>query len=220
MYKYIFLIIIVIIGAFFRFYQLGSLPISGDESFHALAVEGILNSGIPKMPNGELYLRATPLLYLQALSFKILGEDERAIRLPTAILGTIDIILIYYMVFLFTGDIVLSLISALLFCISPWAIATARIARMYEALLTATILIFIFWNLWYFSKKNIYFFLLVLITLIAILLHKLAILAGIVLIIPLIFDQGLTYRKILSSLTFLLIVLYWFFQEKILIILL
>jgi 4-amino-4-deoxy-L-arabinose transferase-like glycosyltransferase len=210
-HKYSFLFIILLIGAFFRFYHLGRLPISGDESFHALAVKGILNYGVPKMPNGNLYLRSTPLLYLQALSFEILGQDEWALRFPTALFGTLNIILVYIMVSTYTRSTALSIIASLLFCLSPWAIATARICRMYEVVATFAMLTFTLWHLWYYSKKTI-LLPLILITLIALLLHKLMILPMIVFIIPLFLNQGTTYQKAISIATFLFISSMWYLR--------
>lgn len=214
--RYFLLFIIILLGAFFRFYHLGRLPIAGDESFHALAVKGILNYGAPKMPNGEIYLRATPLLYLQALSLSIFGQNEWALRLPTAILGTINIMLVYFVVLTFTRSTAVSILASLLFCLSPWAIATARIARMYEAVATATMLTFTLWHLWYYSKKTILLLPLILIALIALLLHKLTILAMIVFIIPILLDQGTTYRKVISIATFIFIASMWYFRHNML----
>ncbi|MBD2626542.1 ArnT family glycosyltransferase [Trichormus variabilis] len=58
---------------------------------------------------------------------KILGLNEFAIRLPAALIGTLNVVVIYYLVKeLFTPK--LGLLAALLFAINPWHIQFSRIA--------------------------------------------------------------------------------------------
>ena len=73
---------LVLIGAAYRLYNLKALGYAHDESIQALAVKGILERGYPILDSGALYVRSLLLQYVEALSAKLFGWNEWALRLP------------------------------------------------------------------------------------------------------------------------------------------
>jgi 4-amino-4-deoxy-L-arabinose transferase-like glycosyltransferase len=163
------------------------LPIDGDNAFHLLSVKAILKTGLPLMPDGDLYLRALPLMYLEALSLKIFGVSELSLGLPNAFIGTLNILLVYFLVMTIWRDKNSAILTALFFSISPWAIAVARMPRMYEPFLMSALLIWILFYKWFYLNKKKLIIPLIIVALLAISLHKIAILPISCLILPLLF---------------------------------
>jgi 4-amino-4-deoxy-L-arabinose transferase-like glycosyltransferase len=207
--KFLIIFAIVLIGAFLRFYRLGDLPIEGDNSFHAIAVRSILESGLPEMPSGEIYKRAILLNYLEALSVKCFGFSEWSLRFPNALIGTINIILVYFLVWSFLKANTSALLSALLFSLSPWAITMARMPRMYETLLMTVMVCWICFYHWYYLKKQIMIVPLVIVALIALTLHEIAILALTCFMAPLLLERRLRRDTIVPAGFFSLFLAFW-----------
>jgi hypothetical protein len=130
--------LIILFGLGLRLYGLGAPGLHGDEETTAMAALSVLNSGCPLMPSGMLYPRAIPHSYLIALSVLGFGVSEWAIRLPSALAGT----LLIYLGFLLGKRFLppkLNLISALVICINPWMIHQSQTARMYILFTTAVV---------------------------------------------------------------------------------
>jgi hypothetical protein len=124
------LAIVVLAGAYLRLANLGDLGFRWDEDLSGLAVQAILEKGIPELPSGMIYLRGGPFLYAMAASAEVFGFSEFALRLPAAMFG----ILLIPVGFLFARalfDTRTGLIVAALLSISFWDIEIARYARMY-----------------------------------------------------------------------------------------
>ena len=137
------------------------------------------------MPNGDLYLRSLPLLYLEALSLKIFGVSELSLGLPNALIGTLNIVLTYFLVNTIWRDKNSAIVTALFFSLSPWAIAVARMPRMYEPFLMSVLLIWILFYKWFYLNKKKLIIPLIIVALLAISLHKIAILPMSCLVLPL-----------------------------------
>jgi 4-amino-4-deoxy-L-arabinose transferase-like glycosyltransferase len=115
------------LGALLRFYQLPSLPpgLYTDEAYYALDAVDILNGARP------IYLPANngrePLFaYLLAPSLAILGRTPLAIRVPAALLGTLDILAAYLLGRALFGRRVAVMMAALT-AGTLWAVALSRI---------------------------------------------------------------------------------------------
>lgn len=133
----IIILLIIILGAFLRFWQIGSVPISPDWDEVALGYNAfsILQTG--KDEYGEflpVVLRSfddyKPALYTYLVMplVAVMGLTVEAVRTPSALLGTLSIFLVYLLVKeLFKKDAV-ALITAFLLSISPWHIQFSRIA--------------------------------------------------------------------------------------------
>ncbi len=72
-----------------------SIPFYPDELYELLAAKMILLKGAAVFPSGTLWPMGGPLVYLQAPLVGIFGFVEGATRLPTVILSTVGIYLLY-----------------------------------------------------------------------------------------------------------------------------
>ena len=129
------LALIVIVGAFVRFWGLGNVGLHGDEKTMALPAMHLLRYGTPEMPSGFIYPRAVAQLYLIAGSALAFGTSEWALRLPSAICGVLLIVLTWIAGRRFLEprwNLALTAAVALL----PAFIEDAQTARMYVFLVT------------------------------------------------------------------------------------
>lgn len=137
----LFLVAITGIGLFMRLNGLGAVGVYHDEKYMVLAVQGVLETGLPYLPSGMFYPRAMTQVYLMTGSVLAFGESEWAFRLPSVIAGTICIPLAYYLGRLHIGP-VLSLAFAATIAFFPSFIEVSQIARMY-VFLVLTVLLFL-----------------------------------------------------------------------------
>lgn len=124
------LALIMLVGALLRFWRLGALGLIVDEGYQALAVQGILDHGLPELDSGLLYTRSFIFLYLQALSNAVFGLNEFAMRFPAALFGVATIPLAYWFGRSLIG-VRAGWLLAVLFALSAWEIEYARYARFY-----------------------------------------------------------------------------------------
>jgi len=87
--------VVLCIGTFVRFWNLGGPSLHGDEETMAMAAMHIVQDGRPILPSGMFYPRGLSELYLMAASVRIFGESEWALRLPSALAGVAMIYLCY-----------------------------------------------------------------------------------------------------------------------------
>jgi 4-amino-4-deoxy-L-arabinose transferase-like glycosyltransferase len=127
---YVMLWLIVAAGAALRFWQLGYAGLHGDEDIMALAARGLLEHGAPILPGDMVYVRALLHTYIIAGSMWLFGDSEWAMRLPSAVVGSLAPVLAYLMGrrFLEPG---LSLGLAALIALLPIMIEISQTARMY-----------------------------------------------------------------------------------------
>lgn len=130
------LALIVLIGFILRFHQLAENPpgLDWDEANAIYNGYSIATTGKDEFIKPYPFLfRALNgfvppvLIYLDSLSVKLFGLNEFAARFPTAFLGTLSIIGIYWLVLLAGGDKKLALITGLLLAVSPWHIGYSRV---------------------------------------------------------------------------------------------
>jgi 4-amino-4-deoxy-L-arabinose transferase-like glycosyltransferase len=174
----ILLILILFTAAFFRLWQLNNNP---PALFRDEAEKGYTAWTISKC-GGSLYfdLKSRPMAlkyqkpslfinvfgvhtsaayqYAAAPFIMIFGFNEWTIRLPAAISGILTVLMLYFLVLLWTEDKKTALISSLLLAISPWHILFSR-----WALQGIFLPLFITVGLYFFSlgiKKKSYFLIL------------------------------------------------------------
>jgi hypothetical protein len=87
--------VVLCVGTFVRFWNLGGPGLHGDEETMTMAAMHILQDGRPILPSGMFYPRGLSELYLMAASVRIFGESEWALRLPSALAGVATIYLCY-----------------------------------------------------------------------------------------------------------------------------
>lgn len=149
-YKYIVLGLIFILGVFLRFYNLSGNPpsLNWDEASNGYNAYSILKTGKDEYGTFlPLSIRSfddykPPLYaYLTVPSIAAFGLNEFAVRLPSALLGSLSVLVVYalvlqvlkkhkgdgaFSIFKYTTGI--ALISAFLFAISPWSLQFSRAA--------------------------------------------------------------------------------------------
>jgi hypothetical protein len=135
LYTWLFLALAVAIGAVLRFWGLGNIGLHGDEEVMSLSARSILENGSPILPSGMYYLRALPQLYMMAGSIHLFGETEWALRLPSALAGTLGVLAAYLMARRFLTAQWATLF-ALAIAVLPSLIALSQTARMYVFFVT------------------------------------------------------------------------------------
>jgi hypothetical protein len=126
---------LVVLGAFVRFFGLANVGLHGDEKTMALPALHLLRYGSAEMPSGFLYPRALAQLYLMAGSMRLFGVSAWALRLPSAVCGVLLIPIAWLAGRRFLGrtwNLALAAAVALL----PAFIQDAQTARMYVFLVT------------------------------------------------------------------------------------
>ena len=126
------LAVIVAIGAYLRLAHLGALGFRWDEDLSGLAVRAILETGVPELPSGMIYLRGGLFSHLMAASASLFGFSEFALRLPAALFGIALIVAAYLFGAALFGRVV-GLVTAALLAVSFWDIDLSRYARFYSA---------------------------------------------------------------------------------------
>src|SRR3989338_11079234 len=105
--KYIILVLLVIIGAFLRFYQLGINPpsLNWDEASLGYNAYSILKTGADEYGNFfPISIRSfddhkPPMYaYLTIPFVAIFGPTEFAVRFPSAVAGVLTVIIMYFLV--------------------------------------------------------------------------------------------------------------------------
>lgn len=144
---YIALVIVIVLGAFLRFYKLGNNSFVADEfldinSSFAYAKTGVwqnwdFNLGEINIDNEFQARDARAWVYKWpvAMLFRFLSPTEEVARSISAIWGILSIILIYFVATYFTKKKTIGLISAFLFAISISGIEYDRKLRMYAMFL-------------------------------------------------------------------------------------
>lgn len=132
---------ILLIGLLFRFYQLGVTPnsLNWDEVSWGYNAYSILQTG--KDEHGVTFplsfrafgdFKQPMYVYLQVPSIAIFGLSAFAVRFPSAILGTLTILSVYFLTYeLFRKQKHVSLIAIVamgFFAVSPWSIQFSRVA--------------------------------------------------------------------------------------------
>lgn len=91
--------------------------------------------------------------YLMIPFISYFGLTENAVRLPSAILGSINIILLYFLVLALFKNQRYALISAFLYAIEPWSV---HMARVYHDANTALFFLLVCLLLYLYAKKKSY----------------------------------------------------------------
>lgn len=155
------LIAIVLLGSILRIWELGNVPISPDwdEVSLAYTAQSLIETGRDEY--GEFYppvfrsfddYKPGVYVYLAIPFIKAFGLNTFAIRLPSAVMGIIAILALYFLVKgLFTSKLIqrsyaeiIAILSAFLLAISPWHLQFSRVAFETNVGLTLNILAALF----------------------------------------------------------------------------
>jgi 4-amino-4-deoxy-L-arabinose transferase-like glycosyltransferase len=123
---------LLIIGGTFRLVGLGELGLQVDEGIQALAVKGWLADAAPVLPSGWVYQRSIPFGLLQAGAARLMGLTEFVLRLPAAVFGIAAIAATYGLA---RGmfDRRVAVLAATFIAVSAWEIELSRYGRFYTA---------------------------------------------------------------------------------------
>ena len=132
--KKIILISILVLAAFLRLYNLGSFPaLNADEAAIGYNAYSLLETGKDEHGNSwpvhfQSFNDYKPggYFYLVLPFVKLLGLNEWAVRLPSALLGIFTVLLVYLLVKELFKDETLALTSSFFLSISPWHIHFSR----------------------------------------------------------------------------------------------
>src|SRR3989338_1229337 len=153
---YVWLILIVILAFFLRFYKVTDIPpaLNWDEVSIGYNAYSILKTGKDEWGNllpvhfksyGEYKLPAQ--IYLSIPGIAIFGLNELGVRVTPVVYGTLTVLLIFFLGrSLFQSNLV-GLASAFLLAISPWHIHLTR-ASFESSLAT----FFVMLGIWFFIK--------------------------------------------------------------------
>lgn len=129
------LLLIVVLAFFLRVINLTNFPFGfhADEARVGWNALSIAKTGKDDRGNALAVhyntfgdYRPTGIFYLTLPSIIIFGRNEFAVRFPSALLGALTILPLFFFVLEITKKKNLALLSALLLAISPWHIATSR----------------------------------------------------------------------------------------------
>lgn len=128
-------LLLTVIAALPRLYNLGELGFYMDEETTAFASRSLADAKHPQMPSGMPYHRAVLHSWINAQSAKLFGVDrEFSYRLPAAIFGVLTIPLMFLSARHYVGTSA-AFLAALLLALSEWHVITSRQARMYAPFL-------------------------------------------------------------------------------------
>jgi 4-amino-4-deoxy-L-arabinose transferase-like glycosyltransferase len=180
---YIALVLILAAGAWLRFWHLGNVGLHGDEDIMALAARGIVAHGVPLLPSDMAYWRAPLHTYLLAGSVMLFGESEWALRMPSAVVGSLCGLLAFAAGRRFLNPIAnLAFVASVAFL--PAMIDMSQTARMYIFLVAGQLAFCILLFRWEKSSSiSDYLWALVLL-LVTIQFHRLAVFAALMLFFP------------------------------------
>ena len=129
------LLLVFLFGSFLRVYQLGSIPsgFHADEAAFGYNAYSLLHTArdeygklLPIVLKSFGDYKGALYAYLDVPFVALLGLTPFAERLPSAIFGSLSIFLVYFITEKLLKNKKISLFSALVFSLSPWAINITR----------------------------------------------------------------------------------------------
>lgn len=143
------LVVILFLSGILRIWDLGGVPphLRNDEAALGYNAYSILQTG--RDENGQILpiffesfgdWKPGLYVYLDIPFVALLGLNELAVRLPSAIFGVIAVLVLYLVVLELFGNSKLALFASLLLAISPWHLAFSRGA--WEANISLTLVLF------------------------------------------------------------------------------
>ena len=186
---WLFVLVIVAAGTVLRIAGLDNVGFHGDEETMALAVRGLMESGVPQMPSGMFYPRGLPQIYLMAGSVTLFGESEWAYRLPSLLMGAaLPLLSVYFGRRWLEPSWNVGL--AAVFAFTPIFVELSQTARMYVFLVGSLLIFGAFVFEWATTGRRKFFVLAIVFWLVALSFHRLAVLALPVFLLPALFQRS------------------------------
>jgi hypothetical protein len=145
---------VILSAVLFRFYQLGSLPPGLESGGGKVGVQALALVQQGKLPGLDAATGYAPLwIWLQALSIKLLGHTELALRLWPAVLGTVAVVLLWLWAKQWFG-LRIAWLASFLLAVTPWAVTISRNAGP-AALLPFMITLTLWVGTLYWRKRSV-----------------------------------------------------------------
>jgi len=129
------LILILLLSLLLRLYRLDLLELFGDEldvGYHAYSLlttgKDYMGNALPFYIHSFSEWRAPLLMYTTVPFVGLFGLNEWGVRLPAAVFGVVNVVLLYFLARVLSKDERLSLISAFILTVTPWHIHYSRAA--------------------------------------------------------------------------------------------
>ena len=139
-------IIVLCVASIFRFSHLGDKDFGFDEILHVYAAQELIQGNPPVLPSGYVYDRSISFSYLVGLAGFVGGFNEFALRVPSAIVGVLVVLLVYWLSARWFSSSA-GIVAAVLTTFSPIEVALSREVRMYTVFqLLFLLIIFLFYE--------------------------------------------------------------------------
>ncbi len=170
----LFLIFLLVLATFFRFYNLYSASLWMDEGFSIALVKRILDSGWQVIFLDNFDKTALLHNFFLFLGVKIFGENEFAYRFFPAIFGVLSVLISFFLAKkIFPKQKAVPYLSSLFLVLSQWQIVWSMQARMYSQLQFFFLLALLFLFSFYEKEKLKDFLFFIFFAICAFLSHKL-----------------------------------------------
>lgn len=113
------------------FAKLGAQDLWHDELVHVFVARNIAQEGRAALPSGMFYPSSLAYNYLLGGVVALWGDAASTVRMPSVLFSAINVLLSYLLFRKLLGREA-ALLTALFLALSPWQVAWARQARMYQ----------------------------------------------------------------------------------------
>lgn len=121
---------VLVFGSHIRLSALGRPDLSHDELIHYFAAQSVMRDAGPHLPSGEEYRRGLDITRLGGIGASLARDAELGMRLPSAMFGVLNLLLIAAIGWAIGGPWV-AVVATLLLAIHPEAVAQSRGVRFY-----------------------------------------------------------------------------------------
>lgn len=122
--------IILAWGCYLRFNHLGLNTLASDEMNHYFVGHSLQQTGQPLLPSGTRYTRGMEYSAMVAAALPRLGQTEVAVRFPSAVIGSLCIVLFAIIAWRVAGPWA-AVFATLLLTLYPEAVRLSRFGRFY-----------------------------------------------------------------------------------------
>ncbi len=184
------LFFLILAGAFFRLYHLGSQSYWMDEGYTVNAVDSEIRNGTAHfasiLDSGKTYF--CPLYCAPTAGMvSVFGHDTSSYRILSAVFGIGFIVLVYFLTQIFFQNLAVSVLASFFASFSYWQIAWSRQARWYTELEVffwgALLVFYLFLQATEQRKKYLYLGASLGVTFLAMATHKIALLLPVIFIV-------------------------------------
>ena len=124
------LILVLAWGGYLRFANLGLNTLASDEMNHFFVGRALVETGEPVLPSGTRYTRGAEYSRLVAAALPRFDQMEVAVRFPSAVIGTLALVLFAFIAWRVAGPWA-AVFSTVLLALYPEVLRLSRFGRFY-----------------------------------------------------------------------------------------